>query len=515
MYEDWLQWLNREYPDIPNSGIERLERSLDRTQKGMETDLRTPFYGKETPREKIISELRNSVPYTEFPDMTQIDKQEEEKIGPLSIMLPYHDRRGDVERYWHQSFDASEEALSEAASSVKNLISERSLRVASFITALDMMPKDTSLGLPYLGRDRVYVPSYFKRAQHIVSAHDIYPCILYWRGQSAGLHIPPKQRVVWGFDHAETILGATILYPVLNTLKHRAGFSSWLSDVDVDEAATRLLSVARGRNIISMDYSGFDSSLSKELLDVVDQVISYWFSEPGPARIRLLGDISNGIPLVVPYEVLSGRNGAMPSGSVLTNLRDTIANLIAGYYIGIRLSSPLIDFEVLGDDSVFIFRNDMDSEQLSEVVRELGLESNPSKQFVSTDALHFLQRWHSSRYAVDGINVGIRSPYRALSGMLGYERLRQGWNKYMDTARWIMQAENVRNHPYFSLFVRFLREGDRVLSSGMDPVSVFKLAGGADVIRSVLNIASFPFNVQNPERVDIFETTRILRSLSD
>lgn len=497
---------------LPVDGAKRLERSLARTDEGFGEDLRTPLYdGRD--RGEIIQDFKAQIGFTRFEELTEIDEHEMNKVGPFSIMLPYSERVSDVTKYWDQHFNPDESCLKAAFDSVCSILPKASLRSASLSTAFGMMPKDTSLGLPFLTRDRSQVGSYLQRAEMLSSPEEIYPCVLYWRGQPKGLTEIPKQRVVWGFDHAETIRGATILYPTLDALKQRPGFSAWLGSPFVDEEATSLLREARGRRIFSMDYSGFDSSLHRSLLDLVDEVLCYWFVETSHDIIRLLGIISASVPIVVPYDVLSGRNGAMPSGSVLTNLRDTVANLLAGYYCAYRNGTRLDRYLVLGDDSVFLFQNELDAESISSAVDELGLSSNPDKQFISKESIHFLQRWHSLQYSRDGLNVGVHSPYRTLSGLLGYERFKQGWSKYMDTSRWIMQIENCLWDPRFSSLVAWLVNGDKILKSGMDPKTVFKRAGGSDVIRSVLDIASFPFNVKNPDRVNEFAATRLIREI--
>lgn len=497
---------------IDNDSFARLRRSLDRTFSGSSLDLRSPLYNS-APREEIIKELEEKVGYTEFEELTALDEHEKGKIGSYSIMLPSSERLSSLLEYWVQSWFPDETALSEAVSRVMSLIPGRSLQPDKLITAFDLMPKGTSLGLPWCTSDKSFAHLYLQRASSLHNVSDIYPAIWYWRGQSQGLHEMPKQRDVWGFDHAETIRGATILYPVLRVLSRIEGFSAWVGDYSVDEAATRIITKARGRSIISGDYSGFDKTLARPLLDQVDNVLCAWFVESASYTIRLLGEISAVVPIVVPYKVLSGRNGGMPSGSVLTNLRDTIANLISGHYCALRLGCTLMDYEVLGDDSVFLFSEDVSPEKYSQVMGELGLDVSPEKQFVSRESLHYLQRWHSKLWIVDGLCVGVHSPYRTLSGMLSYERFRSSWSKYMDSCRWIMQVENCHNDPRFKTFVQFLLDGDKLLLTGIDPKEVFRRAGGPSKIREVLDIASFPFNVKNPEKVAEFETTKILREL--
>jgi len=504
--------LSRAGYQIPGGAVERLAFYLGRCERGFETDLRTPFYDGE-PREEIIKRLEKEVGFTSFEELTEIDLHEKEKVGSFSIMLPYEEQKENVEKYWHQKFSANETAFSQAVEKVRSILPLGSLRQWALKTSFGLMPKDTSLGLPWLTKDRAYVQSYFERAARLDSPEGIYPCVKYWRGQSAGLNATPKQRVVWGFDHAETIKGAAVLYPVLEALKMRNGHAAWIGDVAVDEAMTRILRKANGRRVISMDYSGFDSSLAVQLLDATDDVIASWFVGPGSDCVKLIGLIGDTVPLVVPWEVLDGRNGGMPSGSVLTNLRDTIANRIAGEYVGIRSGVPLEDCEVLGDDSVFLFSGDMDPGTVSDCVAELGLESNPDKQFVSTRSAHYLQRWHSLDYVVGELCVGVHSPYRTLSGMTGYERLRQGWQGEADSVRWIEQVENCRHHPYFDRFVRFLKNGDKLLKSGIDPVRLLNRMGGPNEARNLLNIASFPFNSRDPSGFEAFDTVRMLRSL--
>jgi hypothetical protein len=323
---------------------------------------------------------------------------------------------------------------------------------------------------------------------------------------------------VWQFDHAETILGASILHPVLDVLSQRPGFSAWRDDLSVDMAITSLLEHATKLDvsIVSMDYSGFDSSVSASLIHIIFELLRYWFAERDVLRLNLLESVFTSSGLVCPDGMWLGRDGSVPSGSALTNLIDSLVNLVAGLFVARVLGVQLVRYEVLGDDSVFLFSRSLPGAEISQAVKELGLETNPDKVWVSKESAHYLQRLHSINYQIDGVCRGVRSLYRTLSGMMSYERwTSEGWSGYMDTARWIMQAENARWHPRFRDFVRFMRAGDRILLSGLDPVEIFKRAGGSDKVRSVLSIASFPFNVQNPEGVNSFVTTRFLRSLKN
>jgi hypothetical protein len=496
---------------LPAEGAERLERLLDRVETGYDIDLTTPICPEEG-REKAIADFQEEVGLPEFEDYKEICTHELEKVGPYSIMLPASLRRDSLAKYWKQSWAPEETAISQAVSIVRSILPERSLRPAGLETAFNLMPRDTNLGLPWFSRDRSYVASYLERAQVANSIGDLYPCVWFWRGQPRGLSEAPKQRDVWGFDHMDTILCATILYPVLNALRSRPGFSPWLGDVFVDDEATRILHSTQGRQVLSGDYSGFDQTLPRELLDLVDDVLCYWFVTSCEPRIRLLGEFCATVDIVVPGDVLTGRNGGMPSGHGLTNLKDSIANLIAMHYCALRMGCEVQDFMVLGDDFVVLFNGEWTPQQFSDVAKELGLEANPDKQFVSSDAIHFLQRWHSLKYVVDGKCVGCHPPERSLSGLLGYERFRQNWSKWMDYMRFVMQLEVCANDPRFERVVEYVFRRDKVMQV-VDPMTAAKRAGGPDNIRSVLSIASFPFNVKRPEGLNGFRTTSVIRQL--
>jgi hypothetical protein len=317
------------------------------------------------------------------------------------------------------------------------------------------------------------------------------------------------------FDHVETILGSSIGNPILEAIRAKPGFSGWLDSFAVDIAMTDLVNTAirSNVNIFSIDYSSFDTSVAPHFYNYMYEILDHWFKPESRDFIKLLLDSMATVNLVCPDGIWTGRYGGMPSGSALTNLVDTLINLLAGFYCAERLGSELLRYEVLGDDAVFVFSESPEADDVAKIMGELGLSVNPSKQWISPSSAHYLQRWHSKEYLVDGVCRGVRSPYRAINSMMSYERFRQGWNKYMDSARWIMQTENVRWDPRFDQFVEFVKEGDKVLSSGADPVSIFARAGGASKIREVLSITSFPYNVQEPEGVDGFATTVVLRNL--
>jgi hypothetical protein len=493
----------------------RLERNLFRSSTGDSRDLRTPFAGGR-PREEIEERYRKEVGFTKYAELTAIDEKEISKWGSFSIMLPWTERRDSVTDFEHQTFSADMATLDKVVWEMSKLFPRSSFRPMDIHTAVLSMPRGKMLGLPTMSSDDSLIPQYEQRAR--INA-PTYPAVAGWRGQAAGLHVPPKQRLVWMMDHKETIDGLRILYPVLNRLRVLPGFSAWSNDLAVDTAITKLLQTASGlgETVVSADYSGFDASVSYTLIQYVFDLLRYWFTDETKSLLDELETVFTTIPLVTPDGVFTNRKGGVPSGSALTNLVDTLVNVMAGRYAALKLGVTLQAFEVLGDDSVFVFHPFMGVDELSEVLSELGLESNPEKQFVSKRSAHFLQRWHSLDYLLSGEARGVRSLYRALNGIMSLERwvpTEQSKYKYLMAARAIMQINNVRWHPFFHKSVELVKEDEPVLRTGIDPTTVFRRAGGSEAIRSALSIASFPFNQQDPDMVEEFAATAVLREIA-
>jgi len=501
----------------------RLDRSLNHARFGFPHDLRTPFFDG-APREEIAEIARSVIGFTKYKELTTIDEHELSKWGMYSWMVPWKERRSSVDDFRHQNYSGIDSVLSHAVTRVASLFPRGGFRPMEIHTAVEAMPKKTMLGLPTMSSDVSLIPQYEQRAIALRSAHEINPAVAGWRGQAAGLHELPKQRLVWMMDHVETILGLTILYPVLNRLRELDGFSAWNSDLVVDQKITKLLLHARssGDTIVSADFSKFDASVPNALLHAVFDILRHWFAESAHERLNILEEAFTTSSLVTPDGIFGGRTGGVPSGSALTNLVDTLVNLIAGYYVAERCGVVLTKFEVLGDDSVLVFHPTPGVDVLSQAYKELGLDVNPEKQFVSDVSCHFLQRWHSLTYQLRGVSRGVRSPYRALNGMMSLERevhlskdaKAQRRFKYLMTARLAMQVNNVRWDPRFMALIKLWKEGDKIIRTGIDLAVVFKRAGGADEIRSSLSIASYPFNQQDPEEVETFAVTQALRSVA-
>lgn len=507
--------LQRLFESLPEWGAKRLESLLDRVYAGYSVDLRTPFADKRD-RRSLLEELESKVGYTEYEELTKIEKHEKEKVGSYSICPPSEKRISSLQKYWDQYFNPDEGAYSRAVSRVLSLLPRRSVRPMALATAFLSRTKRTNSGLPWVENTDYHIRDYYSRASHVRSPEDWYPCIWFSRLTSQGLDKPPKARDVWGFDKMDGLVGGTILHPVLDCLKMLPGFAGWRGPEYVDEEATSIIRMSKGRKILSGDTSAFDSSLPIEVQQSVDDILCSWFVASAETLIRILGEVCATVGIVVPYDVLEDRHGGIASGHILTGLKGTLGNLICVFYVGERLKTSVERFMVLGDDYVSLFSGDWDEDAVSQYMGELGLEANPTKQFISDHSIHYLQRWHSSEYVVGELYPGVHTPYRSATGFYGYEVFPNWPEKkkpYLDAMRLMGQVEVCNNHPNHRAIVQYARDGSDILRSGMDPGEIARRAGGAAEVKRHLKVASYPFNVKDPESFETWKTVQVLREL--
>jgi hypothetical protein len=468
------------------------------------------------PREDIIARWNSLLGDTGYSWLNDLESDESKKIGPYSIMLPWNERRNGIYDYFVQNeFRGSEDAYSDAFAVVRSQL-PKALRVSTLESAFEGMPRGTNWGLPLFTKRQESYPEYLLRAKEADSnayqmASEVYPAVLFWRGQAQGLDLDPKQRDVWGVDHMPIIVGKTYVDPLLKALKYQRGFSAWTGFDEVDKRVTEMLE--RRLPIFSVDFSGFDKSANRRLIQSAYSLIDSCFSNLPIARLKFKENVFLTNSIVTPDGILQGRNGGVPSGIDDTNLIDTLINALAANYVAERMGIGLIHGEFMGDDGLWQFSEPVDLELVGLAVAELGLTLNTGKTSVSTDMVHFLQRVHHYQYFLEGLNRGVRSTMRTLGSMMSFERMRQGWTGEFNTLRWIMQVENTKWHPKFDEFVDFLRQGDEFLQD-RNPIEILKAIGGWRGAEGVLGVTSFPWRVESLKGLASFRTVRELALLS-
>ena len=494
--------------NIARGSRDRLGASLGRTDKGQSRDLVTPL-AKRVGRQQVTSDLVEIATRMVDPRLVQLEEDEAKKVGPLSIMLPWSQRRSTLQSYWREpEWAPDSQSLTTATERVLSL-AQQSLRPLTFENATEKLPSNTALGLPLVTSDKQAIPEYLERARNIRSPHDIYPSICYWRGQARGPDLVPQQRVVFGFDHAETIASGRFLHPMIEVLKQNPIFSAWVGPDEVDTQVYTFLSPFvrdnPGSIYLSVDFSGFDTSVSRQSIHIAFNVIRKFYPQDA-ATLDVIEEVFATSGIVTPDGWHYGRTSAVPSGSALTNLVDCLVNILVLEYSSAKRGKD-IRYLVQGDDS--LVAGLLTAEELSEDAKELGMEVGEEKSSMSDIQANYLRKL----YLFDnGMEHGIASIARRGSSLSGYERIRSGWSKWMESMRNIMLLEVCVHHPRFAEYVKYMFDGDEVLRS-TDPGEVASRAGGTQLIEEKLGIESFRGSGRRVADLENFASVRLLRLL--
>jgi len=498
----------------------RVRSSLKRTARGDEKDLVTPLISdRDNPdqgRNNLRLELYPQV-LSRYDWLNDAEQAQFERIGSYSQMVPYVDREEQVHSYFTRSVvEVNIDALIYARRRFRSIFQFNNLIPTSLHTAFRNMPKGTNLGGPFYSSDRSYYDEMFEIAQDLERDHwsgnIMDPALLYWRGQPRGLGELPKQRTVWGFPHYLTIAELSVQEVLLQKLRPMYQFAAWNNPKRVSEVVTWMLSGASDQ-ILSVDFSGYDASVPSLLIDEVFDVIEELFQDAYIPLIEFLRRSFLNIELLTPEGILSGRSGAIPSGSGLTNLVGGMIQLFAFEYISHRMDNVVLMHTVQGDDGVVIFHKPWDIEDVAGYAKEIGLTISTDKRTVSSVVVTFLQNVYHIDYRVRGLNEGVRPIMRVLNGMMSYERLvSQSWNGFLDSLRWYQQCENSRYHPNFMALARFLFAHDR-LSRSYTANQILQKAGGIRKAESVLKQPAFPFGKTSLRGLDNFTIVRALAHL--
>lgn len=491
---------------LPEAGWRRLEAYLGQVKVGFDESLVTPFFDGDLNNPKAYGQwYYENIARSGIPELDELEVEEIDKFTPFSIRLPWEERREGVMEYFEGREYPENSTLLQGFDTLKRLIPRGSLRMLEFKASYRAMPKDSNLGLPWFTRDKDFTESYLNRAINLKRngfRDNLFPAVLGWRGQSSGDPDFPKQRVVWMMDHMETVIGLALQVPLLDKLRINERFSAWNHLSVVDKTVTSFID-STTTPIMSADYNGFDKTLPEVVIHLVFELFRYWFDKGDWAAIDWLEEQFLTLGIVTPDGIFSDRFKSVPSGSGLTNLVDSLGQLLM---IGKLRSS------VLGDDGIYLGVADPD--ELSDfLLTSYGVRVSTDKGGYSRDQVRYLQRLHLRKYRIHGLCVGIRSLVRTWKGACYLERKIPGLHPAFFSARTISQLENAKNHPNFRKAVRYFFERDKLLHQ-FDPAELFRLAGGIDFVEKTLGLNSFRFGKELPSvGLDSFETVRELRSL--
>jgi hypothetical protein len=269
---------------------------------------------------------------------------------------------------------------------------------------------DTSAGLTAYGETKLeaFTVGLDKAIDIIVNGKSPAPCLAGFRTQRKG-----KTRLVWMYPLEMTILEAIIARPLINHFKkqtHVMTFGDYSHEIG--ERMRRSASVTKYH--YSLDYSQFDASVNRVLINYAFNAFRTWFDlndevYPGVT----LGEVFDLVqsyfvttPIVMPNrdgkypKLVLGKKGGVPSGSYFTQMVDSFANVAliktadARFQLGIKDE----DLYVLGDDCLFFCNCKTSIAQLSSYLCSFGFKLNPAKGssgLATADVEYLGRRWRN------------------------------------------------------------------------------------------------------------------------
>lgn len=214
------------------------------------------------------------------------------------------------------------------------------------------------------------------------------PCVAYARTQRGA-----KTRLVWGYPLDMTLIESKYAKPLIDKFKKRRSPIAY--GMYRYELGARLEHNMTLRNVVSLDYSKFDSTIPSELILVAFNILWTWFENPSLREIEIIEDYFINTPIVMPDgHLYSGKNHGIPSGSMFTNLIGSIVNyiLLVAIIEKFELQFYYYKIMVLGDDSIFCTNKDVDLKAIATYIDSLGMKINTQKSEVRKpdQPYHFL-----------------------------------------------------------------------------------------------------------------------------
>jgi hypothetical protein len=244
-----------------------------------------------------------------------------------------------------------------------------------------MMDKaDHFAGLPTLGKKEDDVEA-LKRAEQCWEGKCPPPPVIGHRGKNTEV-----VRAVWMLPFEWHIVEASFYYPLYSIVKE---FQTIYPVGVISErryTMRKYSSNAMFNTKFSIDYSGFDASLGTQMIGIAFEILSSMLNLTEKEckvwhRVQTYFATS---PFLAPDgKVYKGRRGGVPSGSMFTQLVDSICNAVAIEYAMLCEGVKNYRYLVYGDDSWTICKiGEAPQAFLKKIethVRSLGLNMNVDK----------------------------------------------------------------------------------------------------------------------------------------
>jgi hypothetical protein len=247
----------------------------------------------------------------------------------------------------------------------------------------DAIKLDKASGAPEFKKKReAFVMDYPRMVRIREGSRNPDPCVCAARIQHG--EEGPKTRLVWSYPLPMTMLEAMYARPLIeHYLRAQTpmafGRYRW-------ELVGNLQKIENHSVRLGLDFSSFDSSIHPYLIDVAFKVLRSHFpkSESIDRDFRTIVQYFIHTPIVMSDGNIYRKHKGVPSGSYFTQLIDSIVNYAAISYAAMSCEFKFVrdSIKVLGDDSIVGIDRDVDIEQISSALTELGLTVNVNKSAV-------------------------------------------------------------------------------------------------------------------------------------
>ena len=148
------------------------------------------------------------------------------------------------------------------------------LRPLSIEKASLLLKNSTNSGLPWYTKKGDIKQTLVSNFKYYLDRQD--PCVLFTRTQEQG-----KTRNVWGYPSADTLNEMRYYAPLLDYQKKLSWRAALNDPHTVDRGITNLINNAMlsGKKLVSIDFSAYDASVSKELQSAAFDYIKSLFQK--------------------------------------------------------------------------------------------------------------------------------------------------------------------------------------------------------------------------------------------
>lgn len=323
-------------------------------------------------------------------------------------------------------------------------------------------------GLPTMGKKGEDVGA-LERARACWNGKCPPPVVIGHRGKNTEVARP-----VWMFPFEWHICEAAFFIPLQEKFKRNVRIYAASNAVSRRATFNEIATSGDYSSKLAMDYSGFDGSIGTQLIGIAFQLMSeHLILDEKQKRVwsRIATYFATS-PFVNQHgELISGRRGGVPSGSMFTQMVDSIVNAIIIEYVFISVEK--IRYFVYGDDSLTFTQ--LPTEELKNSLEDV-----------------------KRRAAELGITVNLKKTHvcepTATTTFLGHYDLHQGRPADEVLARLIfperpfrVDAESLKTR-----VVSYMAESDEVIGLLMPVYEIISKVAGRKNIRA--NIESFARN---------------------